>query len=648
MVIPGIDGTGLLSAHAEGPRIVQIAAGWNHSLALFSDGSLYTWGYNKNGQLGDGTTTSRNTPTLIGTGYTSIAAGYNLSLALKGNELYAWGENDYGQLGDGTTTDRNTPTPIGTGYTAIAAGMYHTLALKGNELYAWGYNRVGQLGDGTTTSRNTPTLIGTGYTSIAASGVYSLSLKGSQLYAWGGNLYGQLGDGTTTDRNIPTLIGTGYTAIATSGVHSLALKDSTLYAWGVNDCGQLGNRTTTALNRPTLIGTGYTAIAASSSNSIALRGSALYTWGYNYYGQLGDGTTVDKHVPTLIGTGYTAIATGCWYTLALKGSALYSCGINYLGQLGDGTTTDRNTPTRIDFPGESTPTSDPLSISNFSIKNASLNIGDKAVFTVETGKSAKQVKLYDQDDNLVASTKSYKNKGSKRIWTFSPVMAASGQFIFRAVAGNAGGIGDPSPDVIVNVGTSNLEINAFTINNSTLNVGETVTIKAITGKLASKVSILDAANRLFASSSKPSKITSTQKIWTLQRTLTEDDMRSFVLHAQIDSKYGQGPASSTLTLTVNDNLPRIISVTVDKTTVKRGAELNFVVMTNAATTNVRILNDKNESWQPSEVDSPSTNRRRWRVITHSWQLGIRKFYVQTYQGNQPGIKIYVKKIRVIK
>ena len=95
-------------AMAVEPTIVQIAAGSGHSLALFSDGSLYAWGDNKYGQLGDGTNIDRNTPKSIGTGYTAIADG----LALKGNTLYAWGNNWYGQLGDGTNIDRNTPTEV--------------------------------------------------------------------------------------------------------------------------------------------------------------------------------------------------------------------------------------------------------------------------------------------------------------------------------------------------------------------------------------------------------------------------------------------------------------------------------------------------------------------------------------------------------
>jgi hypothetical protein len=126
-------------------------------------------------------------------------------------------------------------------------------------------------------------------------------------------------------------------------------------------------------------------------------------------------------------------------------------------------------------------------------------------------------------------------------------------------------------------------------------------------------------------------------------------MGSIALRAQVDSKdYGTGPASAALSLTVADGLPRVISVTVDMTAVKRGTALDFVVMTNEAATSVWILNDKKEKWQQLVVESTPENRRIWRVATLPRQLGGRKFYAQAYWGNLPGSKVYVKTVRVIK
>ena len=135
---------------------------------------LYAWGYNNNGQLGDGTTTNRHIPTQIGTSnWNSVAGGDFHSLGISGGKLYAWGRNSSGQLGDGTTTEKHTPTQIGTSdWTAIAAGDYYSLGISGGKLYAWGHNGYGQLGDGTTTNRHTPTQIGTSNWSSIAGGYY--------------------------------------------------------------------------------------------------------------------------------------------------------------------------------------------------------------------------------------------------------------------------------------------------------------------------------------------------------------------------------------------------------------------------------------------------------------------------------------------
>jgi len=334
---------------ASKPVITQIAAGGNHSLVLFSDGSLYAWGNNSYGQLGDGTNISRNTPVLIGTGFTQISAGGGHSLALKGSALYAWGFNNDGELGDGTIINKNTPVLIGTGFSQISAGILHSLALKGNALYAWGINNYGQLGDGSNIDKHAPVLIGTGYTQITTKFYYSLALKGNSLYAWGHNGYGELGDGTVINKNTPVLIGAGYTQIAAGGLYSLALQNSLLYAWGYNNNGQLGDGTNIIKTTPVYIGTGYTQIAAGGAHSLALKGSLLYAWGYNEFGQLGDGTKKSKNTPVLIGSGYTQVAAGWDFSLALKNGSLYAWGKNEHGQLGDGKNTDRNIPTQITF-----------------------------------------------------------------------------------------------------------------------------------------------------------------------------------------------------------------------------------------------------------------------------------------------------------
>ena len=186
-----------------------ISAGGTHSLAIKTDGSLWAWGARSAGQLGDGINTlfDRNTPFRIGTenDWAFISTGFNHSLAIKTDgSLWAWGENFRGQLGDGTNIDRYTPIRIGSDntWTYVSAGADHSLAIKTDgSLWAWGYNFYGQLGDGTDISRYTPTRIGSDntWTYVSAGYNHSLAMKNNgSLWACGHNPYGQLGNGSYT------------------------------------------------------------------------------------------------------------------------------------------------------------------------------------------------------------------------------------------------------------------------------------------------------------------------------------------------------------------------------------------------------------------------------------------------------------------
>jgi len=233
-----------------------VAAGESHSLAVKSDGTVWAWGQNGSGQLGDGTTTpySRSTPLPVSnlTGVVSVAAGYAHSLAVKSDgTLWAWGRNVYGQLGDGTTTDRLTPMPVLglTGVVTVAAGSGHSLALKSDgTLWAWGRNAQGQLGDGTTTARLTPVPVPglTGVVAVAAGERHTLAVKSDgTLWAWGYNLYGRLGNGKSnpSPQTTPQLVDLpgGVVAMGAGVSHSMAVKsDGTLWIWGWNQFGQLG------------------------------------------------------------------------------------------------------------------------------------------------------------------------------------------------------------------------------------------------------------------------------------------------------------------------------------------------------------------------------------------------------------------------
>ena len=224
-VVTAVDSDGESSESSEASAMPastnwsSASAGALHTIAIKRDDTLYTlwaWGYNASGRLGDGTTTNRTAPTQIGTATTwsSVSVGVYHTAAVKTDgTLWAWGYNElYGQLGDGTTTNRTAPTQIGTATTwsSVFSGEHHTAAIKTNgTLWAWGRNNSGQLGDGTIISKTTPTQIGaeTTWSSVSGGGWHTVARKSDgTLWAWGDNYYGQLGDGTTTDRTTPTKI----------------------------------------------------------------------------------------------------------------------------------------------------------------------------------------------------------------------------------------------------------------------------------------------------------------------------------------------------------------------------------------------------------------------------------------------------------
>lgn len=326
---------------------------------------LNTWGYNGLGQLGDGTTTSRFTPGQIGLGaeWTAISGGYYHTVALKSDgSLWSWGQNNYGQLGDGTTIERHEPVRIGTGenWTAVSAGDNYTIAIQNDgTIWGWGYNVDGSLGDGTTMDWHAPVQIGAGTANWAdvSAGGCTLALKtDGSLWAWGSNTYGCLGDGTTSRRLLPVPIGsdTDWAAVSTKRGHTVAVKtDGSLWAWGYNETGCLGDGTTINRNAPVPIGsdTDWVAVSSGRFHTVALkRDGSLWTWGSNLYGELGDGTTTEHHVPFKVGsdTDWAAVSGGTHCTLALKSNCtLYAWGANLAGQLGDGTTTTRMAPVQI-------------------------------------------------------------------------------------------------------------------------------------------------------------------------------------------------------------------------------------------------------------------------------------------------------------
>ena len=351
-----------------------VAAGTNHSLALKSDGTVWSWGYNSQGQLGDGTTTTRTSPVQVTgiSGAVAIDAGDSHSLAVKSDgTLWAWGVNGLGQLGDGTTTNRTAPVQVAglSGVVAAAGGTHHSLALESDgTVWAWGVNNYHQLGDGTTTQRLTPVQVSglSDIVAIAAGDAHSLALKSDgSVWGWGHNNYGQLGDGTTTDRAVPVqgnLV--GVSAIAAGYNTSVALKtdgdsSGTVWAWGADDYGQLGdgNVDTNANASPIQVAnvSDVTLVAAGSASSFAVQERAssnvVLGWGSDISGQLGDGLNIlastAPGVVSGLGDVLTLASAGSHSLAVADDGTVWAWGMNNFGQVGDGTYTGRSVPVRV-------------------------------------------------------------------------------------------------------------------------------------------------------------------------------------------------------------------------------------------------------------------------------------------------------------
>ena len=344
--------------------LVRVAAGESHTIALLTDGSLWSWGNNNSGQLGLGNDSPLTVtiPTKVGSqiDWSILVAGYYHSLAIKTNRtLWSWGANESGQLGVGDTELRTEPTIIGPGsdWLLVAGGSNHTLAIKTNKtLWSWGYNGSYQLGLDDILDRNTPTQIGndSDWSLVGAGGAISFAVKtdpggGGTLWAWGAGASGRLGLGDDEDRAIPTQVGvdSDWDKMSIGYQDSFGIKiNSELWGWGVD------YDSTTIL---IVTDVDWFSVSAGQEHMISIKTiGTIWSLGSNAFGQLGLGDFNSRTgMPVQIST-YSAwdyVVSGGYHSLGKTvDGTVFVWGLNNNGQLGFGDTINRNIPSELGSP----------------------------------------------------------------------------------------------------------------------------------------------------------------------------------------------------------------------------------------------------------------------------------------------------------
>ncbi len=296
----------------------SVSAGGLHTCTVKTDHTLWCWGSNFYGQLGDATRTNRTVPVQVsghGTDWVAVTAGASHTCAVKiDHTLWCWGLNGNGEFGDGTTTNSLVPVQVSghaTDWAAVTAFEIRTCAVKtGGTLWCWGDNTFGQLGDGSTTNSLVPVQVSghaTDWAAVTAGSGHTCAVKTNHtVWCWGDNANGQLGDGgSTTNSLVPVQVSGHATdwAVATAGaLHTCAVKtDGTLWCWGDSTFGQLGDGSTTGSPVPVQVSghaTDWAAVTGGEFHTCAVKTDhTLWCWGWNPDGQLGNGSTAGSPVP---------------------------------------------------------------------------------------------------------------------------------------------------------------------------------------------------------------------------------------------------------------------------------------------------------------------------------------------------------------
>lgn len=346
--------------------------GWLFKAAApITKGSLWSWGFNENGQLGLGDIIDRSSPVQVGTATDwSLVGAFNVQCtsmgALRAGALYMWGRGSGGILGTGNTTSQSSPVQVGalTTWATIAGSQTTAFAIRTDgTFWRWGNPQAGE-GGSTGFFSSSPVQLGSltdwkypypGFRFILA------TKTDGTLWAWGSNANGELGLNDTTNRDSPVQVGTlttwssasaGGDAGASSA--SYAIKtDGTLWAWGSNLYGRLGLNDTVNRSSPVQVGslTSWKSVSAGGYHTHAIRtNGTLWSWGFGVFGALGNGFTTDRSSPVQVGalTTWAAVSAGLYAGFAVKtDGTLWVWGYNGLGGLGTNDTTNYSSPVQV-------------------------------------------------------------------------------------------------------------------------------------------------------------------------------------------------------------------------------------------------------------------------------------------------------------
>jgi alpha-tubulin suppressor-like RCC1 family protein len=349
----------------------SVAAGRKQTFAVKTDGTLWAFGYNNYGQLGNNSIANTSSPVQIGsdTNWSKVNAGYFTTFAIKTNgTMWSWGRNDDGQLGQNNLTNISSPVQIGSLSTwSNIAGNYSTVATKNDgTLWSWSSNDQGNLGLGDTVPRSSPVQIGsdTDWSKLGSNLKTNAAINtAGELYIFGDNEYGQLGINSVADASSPTQVGAqiyGWIDADVGGDHIGAIRaDGTLWTWGRAQAGQTGQNTgaPTPIQRssPVQVGTdtNWLKIKNQRNGMMAIKtDGTLWAWGYQDQGQLGDNSTIPRSSPVQIGalTDWSLISSGDYMQHAIRtNGTLYGWGRNNSNatSIGDNTRVDRSSPVQI-------------------------------------------------------------------------------------------------------------------------------------------------------------------------------------------------------------------------------------------------------------------------------------------------------------